>query len=69
VVGKLLEGKTFSVTAASPEEIRKYIAMAQQIGATVEDNEGNPWASALDGLRRADRLRSITITPPSHPVQ
>ena len=27
--------------------------MAQQIGATVEDNEGNPWASALDGLRRA----------------
>jgi hypothetical protein len=24
MVGKLLEGKTFSVTAASPEEIRKY---------------------------------------------
>src|SRR6478672_10125987 len=58
MVMNLLDGKPFLLTSNTPENIRRCIAIAHKISATVEASE-SAWADATPGLR------SIRIDPPS----
>jgi len=62
MVAKLLDGKPYGVTSGNPDSIRRCIAVAHRIGATVEDSDGDPVFGQLG-------LRSIKINPPSQAKQ
>ena len=61
---KLLDGKCYSVSTDDPEDIRRCIAIAHLLGATVEDNQGH---FLLDLF--PPNITSIRIVPPSPPMQ
>jgi hypothetical protein len=63
-VQAMLEGNPYSLTTDDPEDIRRCIAVANEMGATVEvDPRGNPF------LGPQPDIRTITVRPPLQPVQ
>jgi hypothetical protein len=59
LASRLMTGKPFIVTSDNPESIRRDIALAQEVGATLDDPLHGPKAG----------ITSIRFFPPSHPAQ
>jgi len=58
MVQKLLQGKRHRVTSDNEDNIRRVTALAQELGATIDDTKDDPFLGPQPGLT------SITIIPP-----
>jgi hypothetical protein len=65
MVIKLLDGKPYSMTSNNPDNIQRCIAIAEMIGATVEDSE----VSVAHLKSIGPGLRTITVYPPLQATQ